>query len=235
MTKSIFISVVDLHKGYQESQGVLLPVLKGISLKVTQGETLAVMGASGTGKSTLLHILGALDKANHGQVRVAGRDLGALTAVEAAQFRNQVLGFVFQFHHLLMDFTLLDNVMMPTWIAHGRRVNCQEHAEQILEAVGLTERAKHTPDQLSGGERQRAAIARALMHRPKLLLADEPTGNLDQTNTERITQLLLKLNKDFGLTLVLATHNPAVASQLSRHLLLRDGELHETSSVVSHA
>ncbi len=224
------VSVSDLHKEYREGGGIL-PVLSGACLEVSEGETVAIMGASGSGKSTLLHILGALDTPSSGDVRVAGYNLVALKATDAADFRNRVIGFVFQFHHLLMDFTVLENVMMPVWISQGRTVRCRENALELLEAVGLVNRAEHKPFQISGGERQRVAIARALMNRPKVLLADEPTGSLDRTNSEKIAELLLKLNKNFGLTLILATHNPMVAAGVSKCLFLRDGELHENSSV----
>ncbi len=226
MTGSGFIIVKNLHKHYLDGQGNDVHVLRGVDLTVQQGETVSIMGASGTGKSTLLHLIGALDKADDGTVVADGMNLAQLNGEKGARFRNEVIGFIFQFHHLLMDFTALENVMMPLWIKAGRTLAFQTEAGRLLEEVGLAHRSGHKPAQLSGGEQQRLAIARAIANRPKILLADEPTGNLDEGTGQQVGELLLRLNREYGLTLLLVTHNPQFAGRMSKQFLLEKGKLH---------
>lgn len=206
-----------------------LTILRGVDLTVLAGESLAIVGASGSGKSTLLHILGALDRPTAGTVRFEGRDLAGLDATASASFRNHELGFVFQFHHLLPEFTTVENVAMQAIIGGMARNKALKLAEAALERVGLAERRDHSVTTLSGGERQRAAIARATLLEPKVLLADEPTGNLDGHTGEMVVELLLELNRDRGMTLVVVTHNRELAARMGRSLELRSGELYEQS------
>ena len=219
------IEACEVHKAYRGGDGSQLPILRGLSLEVQRGECVAIMGASGAGKSTLLHLIGGLDRPDAGTVRVAGEEVSALQAKDAAAFRNRRVGFVFQFHHLLMDFNALENVMMPLWIRARRTVPCQDAALKLLAQVGLEERREHRPLALSGGEQQRLAIARALACEPPLLLLDEPTGNLDESNSARVQALLLHLNKVRDLTLLLVTHNPQLAAAMDRVFVLREGQL----------
>ncbi len=223
------IAVRGLHKSYRDGEGRQLHILRGLDLEVQRGETVSIMGASGAGKSTLLHLIGALDTPDQGSIVVDGQDVAALTPEAGARFRNQTIGFVFQFHHLLMDFTALENVMMPLWIRAGRTLPLGEQARALLGEVGLGERGSDRPAQLSGGEQQRLAIARAIANRPAVLLADEPTGNLDEETGRRVSELLLRLNRDHQLTLILVTHNPYFARQMSRTLMLELGQLHPAS------
>lgn len=202
-------------------------VLRNVDLCVNAGETLAIVGASGSGKSTLLQILGTLDSPSTGEIFFNGRNLGELNAKARAGLRNQDVGFVFQFHHLLPEFTALENVAMPGIIAGMGRSRAIALAEDALRLTGLSDRATHRVTTLSGGERQRAAIARAILLRPKVLLADEPTGSLDETNGERVGALLLDLNRELGMTLVVVTHNHDLAGKMERRLELRSGELYE--------
>ena len=204
-----------------------LAILSGLDLRVAQGESVAVLGASGAGKSTLLHILGLLDVATSGEVLFRGEAVGAMGENARAALRNREIGFVFQFHHLLPEFTTLENVAMPGLIAGMSQAEARERAAEALELTGLTERALHKVTTLSGGERQRAAIARAILLRPAVLLADEPTGNLDQRTGGRIARLLYDLNEELGMTMVVVTHNVELADGMTRSLELRSGELYE--------
>ena len=213
-----------------ESPAGELTILRDVSFDVKAGEALAIVGSSGSGKSTLLHILGTLDRATGGSVLFEGRDLSALTPQDAAQVRNRKLGFVFQFHHLLPEFTTVENVAMQAIIAGMPRREALERAAEALERVGLAERLNHHVTTLSGGERQRAAIARATLLCPKVLLADEPTGNLDEKTGARVADVLKKLNRDMGMTLVIVTHNRELADNMDRSLELRSGELYAQDS-----
>ncbi|WP_446424879.1 ABC transporter ATP-binding protein [Mailhella sp.] len=213
-----------------ESPAGELTILRDVSFTVSRGEALAIVGSSGSGKSTLLHILGTLDHATSGSVLFEGRDLGALDAAEAAHFRNRELGFVFQFHHLLPEFTTVENVAMQAVIGGMPRAKALELATESLERVGLSHRCDHHVTTLSGGERQRAAIARATLLCPKVLLADEPTGNLDEKTGSLVVDVLRELNRDMGMTLIIVTHNRELAASLDRSLELRSGELYAQTS-----
>jgi lipoprotein-releasing system ATP-binding protein len=210
---------------YTGGAGDELVVLAGVDLEVAEGEAVAIVGASGAGKSTLLHLLGGLDRPTSGEVVVAGRRLNELTSTELAAFRNQVIGFVFQFHHLLREFNAVENVMMPLLIAGHPVAKARKRAEELLAQVGLSARATHRPGQLSGGEQQRVAVARALANRPAVLLADEPSGNLDTHTSEQLHDLFFRLRADHGVALVLATHNRELADRTDRVLRVRDGQL----------
>ena len=201
-------------------------VFQKVNLTIGRGEAIAILGASGSGKTTLLHMLGTLDKATEGKIFLNGVDLGTLGDRQRAIIRNREIGFVFQFHHLLPEFTTLENVAMPAFIAGKGRSKGMQLANEALEVVGLSHRRDHKVTTLSGGERQRAAIARAILMRPKVLLADEPTGNLDEENGARIGELLMTLNEDFGMTFVVVTHNPELAGMTHRRVELRSGELY---------
>jgi lipoprotein-releasing system ATP-binding protein len=230
MDDRAFIAVTGLHKHYVNGEGRDLHVLRGLDLEIRAGETAAIMGQSGAGKSTLLHVIGALDRPDAGEVYVEGRAVGALNPAQAAQFRNELVGFVFQFHHLLADFTALENVMMPMWIQSGHTSGAESRAQSLLDQVGLKARASHRPAQLSGGEQQRVAIARAIANSPKVLLADEPTGNLDEESARQVADLLLDLNQRQGLTLLLVTHNPLLAGRMQRRFVLAHGKLRSATS-----
>jgi lipoprotein-releasing system ATP-binding protein len=205
-------------------------VLAGLDLTIEAGERVAVVGESGTGKSTLLHILGLLDAPNAGRLLIDGIDVFAQPEAEQASFRNRQVGFVFQFHHLLADFTAIENVMMPGMIAREGAKPVRERAEHLLERVGLAHRMHHRPGELSGGEQQRVAVARAVVRKPRLLLADEPTGNLDPSTGERVHELLLELNAECGATLVVATHNDRLAAAMQRTLRMIGGHLEDTTA-----
>jgi lipoprotein-releasing system ATP-binding protein len=207
--------------------GRVLPVLKGINLSLNPGELVSVVGASGVGKSTLLHLLGTLDVPTEGQIVFDGVDITAMSSARLADFRNREIGFVFQFHHLLPEFTALENAMMPGLIARLPRRECAERAERMLVRVGLAERLLHRPGELSGGEQQRVALARALLLQPRLLLGDEPTGNLDTKTGRAMHELFFELNRDFGMTLLLVTHNDELAGQTTRKLRMVDGVIME--------
>jgi len=224
-----FIAVTGLHKNYVDGEGRLLQILRGLDLQVSQGDTVAIMGPSGAGKSTLLHLIGALDRPDGGRIAVGGQEISGLAGEAAARFRNETVGFVFQFHHLLMDFTALENVLMPIWIRSGRTDAGRGKAEALLDQVGLAGRLSHRPAQLSGGEQQRVAIARAIANEPALLLADEPTGNLDEEAARQVTDLLFDLNRRQGLTLLVVTHNPRLAARTGHTYVLEHGRLRSAS------
>jgi lipoprotein-releasing system ATP-binding protein len=200
-------------------------VLKGIDLDVAPGETVAIVGESGVGKSTLLHLLGGLERPSSGSVKVAGFDLSTRSERDIARFRNKQVGFVFQFHHLLPDFTALENVMMPCLIGGTSPAEATERAQDLLERVGLKERLTHRPGELSGGEQQRVAVARAVVLRPAVVLADEPTGNLDPHTGDEVERLLLDLNREAGITCIVVTHNDRLAAAMDRTLRLIEGGL----------
>lgn len=223
---SIVVQATRLRKVYSGGGGTELTVLDGVDLRVARGEAVAIIGASGAGKSTLLHLLGGLDRPTGGEVRIAGRVLGQLAGAELAAFRNRVIGFVFQFHHLLREFTALENVMMPLLIGGAERDEAEGRARSLLAEVGLSDRASHRPVELSGGEQQRVAVARALANSPSVVLADEPSGNLDTHTSERLHDLFFRLRKEHGVALVLATHNRELADRTDRVLRVKDGELH---------
>ncbi len=216
------IVVEDLVKTYLRPAS-RVEVLRGLSLTIEPGDTLAVVGASGVGKSTLLHILGALDRPTSGRILFNGSDITGLDDDALARFRNRTVGFVFQFHHLLPEFSALENAMMPCLVAGWPPPKARRRAEELLEQVELAERMDHRIGELSGGEQQRVALARALVMSPKLLLADEPTGNLDVATGRRVGELLVKLNREMGLTTVVATHNVELAGSMERLVRLVDG------------
>ncbi len=218
------ISVRDVHKRFTHN-GVHMDILDGVDLELKAGETLAVVGASGIGKSTLLHILGTLDRPDRGSLYYRGEDVFAFSDDRLARFRNESVGFVFQFHHLLPEFSALENVMMPALIKGQGAAEARDAAEAILLKVNLQDRLGHPVNKLSGGVQQRVALARSLVLRPLVLLADEPTGNLDKHNGEQVHELLMDLNREFGMTLVVVTHNPELSSRMSREVTIVDGRL----------
>jgi lipoprotein-releasing system ATP-binding protein len=221
---SVTVEARGLVKSFRDGARVV-EVLKGVDLAVEAGELVAIVGPSGSGKSTLLHLLGTLDRPDSGEVWVGGREVAALSGARLASFRNRTIGFVFQFHQLLPDFTALENVMLPGRIA-GRGVGeLEDTARRLLDEVGLSHRLDHFPSELSGGERQRTALCRALVLEPPLLLADEPTGNLDAESGERVLERLFDLQARHGTTALLVTHNPNIAARCGRTLELRDGAL----------
>ena len=217
--------ILEADNIYREfcTQEATVKVLQGITLNLHKGEMVAVTGASGVGKSTLLHLLGGLDRPSSGDVRIGGTSLGPQSEEELARFRNQKVGFVFQMHHLMEDFSALENVMIPMLIAGRKRRDATEEAELLMEFVGLTSRKNHRPNQLSGGEQQRVAVARALANEPQIVLADEPSGNLDTTTGRRLHDLLLRLNQNKETTFLIATHNQELAQMCNRQLEIVDG------------
>jgi lipoprotein-releasing system ATP-binding protein len=221
------VEIDNLSKSYPATAGRRIEILKGIALTLAGGDSLAVVGASGIGKSTLLQILGTLDRPDSGRMFFRGIDVFKLNHDRLAKFRNQSVGFVFQFHHLLAEFTAIENVMMPVLISGEHRDQAHVKAVQILERVGLGHRLEHRVTDLSGGEQQRVALARALILRPTLLLADEPTGNLDKSTGRQIHKLLLELNQEMQMTLVIVTHNPDLAALMARRITIVDGALVE--------
>ena len=227
----MLLEIQKLKKCYRAPDGGdSVDVLRDLDLQIDAGESAAIVGPSGCGKSTLLNIIGALDRADAGSVRVADRDIAGLDEKALAAFRNETVGFIFQLHHLLPQCTILENVLVPTLAQpRGERGESRARAEKLLGAVGLAHRLDHRPGQLSGGERQRAAVARALINQPKLLLADEPTGALDRMNAARLADLLVELNRAEGVALILVTHAPDLAQRMGRVLELVDGKLVQTA------
>ena len=214
----------NLCKKFTEGERTL-EVLKDLNLEIRAAERVAIIGASGSGKTTLLQLLGGLDTPSSGDVIVGGESIASMSDVYRGRLRNRTLGFVYQFHHLLPEFTALENVAMPLLVRGDTAAQARERAQEVLTQVGLAERLTHKPSQLSGGERQRTAIARALVTRPAAVLADEPTGNLDRRTGERVFELLLRCNTDFGTSLVVVTHDPDLAARMDRVLELEDGQL----------
>ena len=219
-----FVRVTGLNK-YYHVVGNRLHVLRDLDLEVTQGEMVAIMGASGVGKSTLLHVLGGLDTIDSGEVRVGEHDIASMGDEARVAFRNRHIGFVFQFHHLLPEFTAVENAAMPLRIARVSAADARPQAEALLRRVGLGERLDHRPGMMSGGEQQRVAVSRALVMQPTLLLADEPTGDLDEATADSLHLLLRTMHAEFGLTAIIATHNPRLAAQCDRTLRLEGGRL----------
>ncbi len=219
----------DVHKSYPTGGGGELEVLRGVRFTARPGEVIAVVGESGTGKSTLLHLLGALDRPTAGHIYYKGEDIFRKNDEALAAFRNREIGFIFQFHHLLPEFTALENVAMPALIQHRRFADVRPRAMELLRVLGLEARADHRPGELSGGEQQRVAVARALMNEPGLVLADEPTGNLDEKTATRLHDEIVRLSRTFDHTFVIVTHNPALAALADRVLRLEGGGLHEVA------
>jgi len=220
LTKNLkpIIEVKGVFKSYGQ-----LPVLKGVNMSVAKGEVISIVGASGAGKSTLMHIIGTLDQADSGQVIIDNKDLSGLRGKALSDFRNKHIGFVFQFHQLLPEFTALENVLMPAWIAGENESSADQRAKDLLKRMGLQERIHHKPSELSGGEQQRVAIARALINNPAIILADEPSGNLDSSNAQQLHQLFFELRNEMNQTFVIVTHNNELADMADRKLTIKDG------------
>jgi lipoprotein-releasing system ATP-binding protein len=222
LESKLVLQAMQLSKRYEEAE-IAVEVLKSIDFSLSQGDRCAIVGASGSGKSTLLHLLGGLDKPSEGLVKLCGQDYSTLNEAERGRLRNRHLGFVYQFHHLLPEFTVLDNVAMPLLVRRLPVVEARKEAKTILDAVGLSHRLAHKPSELSGGERQRTAIARALVTRPDCLMADEPTGNLDSATADKIYDLLMELQQQTNMALIIVTHDVSLAERMSRILHMRDG------------
>lgn len=222
------LTVTGLTKSFQKDS-LEIEVLKGIDLTINEGDFITIMGPSGAGKSTFLHILGTLDKPTNGDITYRGRGFRTFTGEDEDRFRNEMVGFVFQFYHLLQDFTVVENIMMPLWIRRTDPEEALEKAESYLNTMGLAHRRNHKPGELSGGEQQRVAIARALITGPQIILADEPTGNLDRKTGQEVLQYLLSLNEQLHSTLILVTHDPEIGLLGTRHLHMVDGRLSRDS------
>lgn len=231
MSNSLLLQCENLCKTYQEGK-MHTDVLRDVSFAMQPGEMMAIVGTSGSGKSTLLHLLGGLDSPTSGEVIFKGQSLNSMSSSAKSELRNRELGFIYQFHHLLPDFTALENVAMPLLIGKKKSAEVHDRALAMLEAVGLQHRSNHRPSELSGGERQRVAIARALVNKPSLVLADEPTGNLDQRNADSIFELLGELNVRQGTAFLVVTHDLQLANRLTRQLEMRDGKLQQESMLL---
>jgi len=229
MTQNILIKASEIYKSYSLVKGISTPVIKNVSLEIAKGEFISLVGPSGVGKSTLLHILGSIEKPDSGKIEIflegIKYDYSILSDAELSSCRNKNIGFIFQFHHLLPEFTALENVMMPALIAGESFSNSKDKAIELLEIVNMLHRKEHKPAELSGGEQQRIAIARALLNRPSIIFADEPTGNLDSVNAKAILNLLLDVHKKFEITLVVATHSTEIANSANKILTMGDGQI----------
>ncbi len=214
------VKAININKSYG-----LLHVLKGVNITIDQGEVISIVGASGAGKTTLLHIIGTLDRANSGTLEIKGVNIATLSDKKLSEFRNKNIGFVFQFHHLLPEFTALENICLPAFIAGTSKPAAEERAKDLIAFLGLTERMYHKPGELSGGEQQRVAVARALINSPAIILADEPSGNLDSATAKELHQLFFTLRKKFNQTFVIVTHNEELASMADRKLVMKDGNM----------
>ncbi|MFP3014590.1 MAG: lipoprotein-releasing ABC transporter ATP-binding protein LolD [Arsenophonus sp.] len=233
MNNSTLLVCKNICKSYQDGK-ILTNILRNISFSINKSEMIAILGNSGSGKSTLLHLLGGLDTPTRGDIIFNGKKINSFSAKEKAKFRNQELGFIYQFHHLLSDFTALENVMIPLLIRGVKRIKAQEEANNILSALGLSHRVNYRSSELSGGERQRVAIARAIINKPSLVLADEPTGNLDLYNADVIFNLLMDLNRKKKMAFLIVTHDLRLASRLTRQLKICNGYLYDDKTLIEY-